>query len=134
MLFKILALHSGSCAHPKDRSSRDILISYRKDSALAWFDGATKRYGSKCRAGGIIKALDATVYIWTLNCGSGTNTKAELMGTWETLWLADYLALPCIHLLGDSKVVIDWLSNMGTLQVSSLEGWKTRIISLSRKF
>jgi hypothetical protein len=71
VLYKILALHSGSIAHPKDRPPRDILISYRKDSALAWFDGAAKGDGSKCGAGGIIKAPDAIVYRWTLNCGSG---------------------------------------------------------------
>jgi hypothetical protein len=51
-----------------------------------------------------------------------------------TLVSMDYLALPCIHLLGDSKVVIDWLSKKGRLQVSSLEGWKARILSLSGKF
>jgi ribonuclease HI len=78
--------------------------------------------------------LDVTVFRWTLNCGRGTNTKAEFMGAWASLWLADHLSLPCIHLLEDSKIFIDWLLSKGRLQVSSMEGWKARILSLSEKF
>jgi hypothetical protein len=48
--------------------------------------------------------------------------------------LANSLSIPHIHVLGDSKVVIDWLLNKGRLQVSALEGWKTRIKALSKYF
>jgi hypothetical protein len=109
VIYKILALSPCSIS-PKDKPPKDILISYRKDSTLAWFDGAAKSDGSICGAGGIIKVQEATVYRWTLNCGKGTNTKAELLGAWASLWLVDYLSLPDLHLLGDSKVVIDWLT------------------------
>jgi len=50
------------------------------------------------------------------------------------LWLANHLLLPDLHLLGDSKVVIDWLTKVGSLQVSSLEGWKDRILALTGSF
>jgi hypothetical protein len=36
--------------------------------------------------------------------------------------------------MGDSKVIIDWLSNKSRLQVSALEGWKTRIKDLIKCF
>jgi hypothetical protein len=36
--------------------------------------------------------------------------------------------------MGDSKVIIDWLSNKRRLQVSALEGWKTRIKDLIKRF
>jgi hypothetical protein len=39
-----------------------------------------------------------------------------------------------LHLLGDSKVVINWLKKEGSLQVSTLEGWKARILKLTGSF
>jgi len=41
-----------------------------------------------CGAGGVIKTPNSIVYRWFINCGSGTNTKEELMGVWATLILA----------------------------------------------
>ena len=87
-----------------------------------------------CGASGVIKTLDATVIRWTFNCGRGTNTRAELLGAWATIMLANHLSLQSIHVLGDPKVIIDWLLNKGRLQVCSMEGWKARIKSLSKKF
>jgi hypothetical protein len=127
VIYKTLALQNRTSALLKDRLPRDILIIHQKDSALAWFDGATQRDGSLCGAGGVIKTLDATVIRWTFNCGRGTNTRAELLGAWATIMLANHLSLHRIHVLGDSKVVIDWLLNKGRLQVCSVEGWKARI-------
>jgi hypothetical protein len=49
------------------------------------------------------------------------------MGAWATLHLANLLALPKIQILGDSKVIIEWLNERSDLRVSSLEGWKKRI-------
>jgi ribonuclease HI len=63
-----------------------------------------------------------------------TNTKAELMGTWATLFIANYLSIYKLQILGDSKVIINWLNNKGNLCVISLEGWKQRISLLRRKF
>jgi hypothetical protein len=51
----------------------------------------------------------------------------ELLGSWDTLFLTNLLALPKIQILGDSKVIIDWLNEKSELRVSSLEGWKKRI-------
>jgi hypothetical protein len=56
------------------------------------------------------------------------------LGAWVTLMLADHLAIPCIHIMGDSKVVIEWLIDKGRLLVSSVEGWKVRIKLLAQKF
>jgi hypothetical protein len=38
------------------------------------------------------------------------------------------------QLLGDSKVVIDWLNSKGQLHVSSLLGWMDRTRELQHKF
>jgi ribonuclease HI len=99
----------------------------KEELYLAWFDGATNWKAVLCGAGGVIKTMDTSVIKWTLNCGRGTNSKAELLGAWATLLLAHSLSISSIHVLGDSKVIIDWLLNKGRLQVSALEGWKIRI-------
>jgi hypothetical protein len=49
------------------------------------------------------------------------------MGVWASLILATRLSIPYLHVLGDSKIVIDWLNQKGALQVVSLERWKERI-------
>jgi ribonuclease HI len=126
VIYKTLSLLNRSNTYLKDILPRDILITYQRDPTLAWFDGATQRDGSLCGAGGVIKTLEATVIKWTFNCDRGTNTRVELLGAWATLMLANNLSIPRIHVLGDSKVVIDWLLNKGRLQVSAVEGWKTQ--------
>jgi len=118
----------------KYRLPRDLMITYKRDSALAWFDGATQKDGSLCGAGGVIKTLEALVFKWTFNCDRGTNTKDELLGAWAIVLLVNSLSISNIHVLGDLKVVIDWLLNKGSLQVSAVEGWKNRIKALSKYF
>jgi hypothetical protein len=56
------------------------------------------------------------------------------MGAWASLWIVEYLKFFDLHLLGDSKVVIDWLKKEGSLQVGTLEGWKARILKLMGRF
>ena len=56
------------------------------------------------------------------------------MGAWATLMLADYLSLHRLQVMGDSRVVIDWLLNKGRLQVCEFEGWKSRIKDLIKLF
>jgi len=38
--------------------------------------------------------------------------------------LANHMEIPSLHVMGDSKVVIDWLNDKGRLMVPSIEGWK----------
>jgi ribonuclease HI len=83
---------------------------------VAFFDGASEAGGSNCGAGGVIKSCTSRAYRWYLNCGEGTNTKAELMGAWAALFMAKFLDILDIQLLGDSKVVIDWLKQKANLR------------------
>jgi hypothetical protein len=77
--------------------------------AVAFFDGASVAGGSSCGAGGVVKTRDASEFRWYFNGGEGTNTKAELLGTWASLFIAKHLDIQDIQLLGDSKAIIDWL-------------------------
>ena len=49
------------------------------------------------------------------------------MGAWASLTFAVRLSIPDLLLLGDSKIVIEWLNQKGTIQVVALERWKERI-------
>jgi len=104
------------------------------DKILGWFDGATQRNGKKSGTGGIIKINDHTVYKWTLNHGRGTNTKVELTGVWASLTFAHRLSIIDFHVIGDSKIVIDWLNEKGTLRSVSIDCWKDRIKELIKFF
>jgi ribonuclease HI len=68
-------------------------------------------------AGGLIKLTQNFYYKWTYNCGPGTNTRAELLGAWATHLLASRLHIDVLQVVGDSRIVIEWLSNRGDLQV-----------------
>jgi ribonuclease HI len=104
------------------------------DYPVAFFDGAAQRDGKNCGAGGIIKISKTILYKWHVNCGWGSNTKAELMGAWATIHLAKYFELEKLHVFGDSLVIINWLSEKGKLEVCSLTGWKRRINILKKRF
>jgi ribonuclease HI len=114
----------------KRRISPDMLLVY----PVAFFDGAAHNQGTCSGAGDIIRTSPNKVYKWFFNCGKGTNTKAELLGAWVTLYLADQLNFHKIQVLGDSKIIIEWLNQKNVLQVSTLEGWKLRIASLVNRF
>jgi hypothetical protein len=49
---------------------------------IGWFDGAAQRRGQTSGAGGVIRVNNHTKYRWMLNCGPGSNTRAELLGVW----------------------------------------------------
>jgi ribonuclease HI len=98
------------------------------DRAIAWFDGAAQQCGEKSGAGGKIMINSNTSFLWTFNCGQGTNTRDELLGDWASLTLAIRLSISDLHLLGDSNIVIKWLNKRGALKAVALERWKERII------
>jgi ribonuclease HI len=101
---------------------------------LAFFDGASIAGGSKCGIGGTIKCINTQAHRWYFNCGDGTNTKAELLGAWATVTIAKHLDIQYIKILGDSKVIIDWLNHKGKLQAINIEGWKLIILVLVDSF
>jgi ribonuclease HI len=73
----------------------------------------------------LIRISENSVYKWTFNCGTGTNTRAELLGAWATHILVVRLNIASIQVIGDSKIIIDWLKDKGKLQVASLWGGRT---------
>jgi hypothetical protein len=130
----IVFLSRSACGFHFESSQRKYLSEscafFPADKTLAWFDGATQQNGLLSGAGGVIKIDDLREYRWILNCGKGTNTRAELMGAWATIVLAVRLSVSDLHVLGDSKIVIDWLNKKGDLRVENLDAWKERIVEI----
>jgi ribonuclease HI len=118
----------------KAPAMRNIVIKNEVKGATGWFDGAAEATRLNSGAGGIIKTRDNRIYKWTLNCGPGSNTRAELMGAWALLTLASRLFINDLHVKGDSMIVINWLRDKGRLQVISLECWKDRLVDLIKLF
>jgi len=52
------------------------------------------------------------------------------MGAWATITLATRLIVYDLHVLGESKIVIDWLNRKGVLMVANLDGWNDIIDEL----
>jgi hypothetical protein len=69
-----------------------------------------------------------------MNCGSGTNTKGELLDFWCLLYFACNKNIAMLHLFGDSKVITEWFNHVNDLHVISLLPWMRRIKVLSGKF
>ena len=42
-----------------------------------------------------------------LGCGRSTNTRAELLALWASLYIAKDIGLPYLHIFGDSFVIIN---------------------------
>jgi len=64
----------------KDYLPRISTFEIPEDKVIGWFDGVAQQNVEQSGAGGVTKINDNTTYRWTLNCGRGTNTRAELMG------------------------------------------------------
>jgi ribonuclease HI len=64
----------------------------------------------------------------------GTNTRAKLLGVWATLFLAHKLDIDQLQLLGDSKIMVDWLKHKCNLYVTSVLGWMEKIRILTTLF
>jgi ribonuclease HI len=101
---------------------------------VACFDGAALSSGGCCGAGGFFKNHPSRITMWFLNCGVGTNNKAELLGLWASLYLASCWSISHLHVLGDSRVIIDWISQKSKLQTVHNDSWKDKTMELSKSF
>jgi ribonuclease HI len=100
---------------------------------LAFFDGAAQTNGC-CGAGGFFKNHLSRITKWFFNCGVGTNTKAELLGLWASLTLASSWSINHLLVLGDSRVIIDWITQKSNLHSVHVECWKQKTLDLSKHF
>ena len=72
--------------------------------------------------------------IFSLGCGSSTNTRAELLALWDLLYIAKEIRMPYLHVFGDSSVVINREKEVSSLSIMSLEAWCVNIRKLIASF
>ena len=68
------------------------------------------------------------------NCGSGTNTRYELLALWSILHFARTLGIGAIQIAGDSMVIVEWFRGTYHLELIHLTYWMDRIIQLKGQF
>jgi ribonuclease HI len=122
--------------HPLQKAPKlDICdLHFLNGYTVSWFDGAALLGGDCCGAGGVFKSHPSRLTLWYLNCGVGTNNKAELMGLWAALYLASCWSINLLHVLGDSRIIIDWISKKSDLQIVHNDSWKVKVKELSKTF
>jgi ribonuclease HI len=134
VLHRVLSTFQWQSTTVKDIQLKSCDYSLAPGSTLICFDGAALSNGHCCGAGGTFKSHPSRVTKWFLNCGAGSNTKAELMGLWASLFLASSWSLNHLLVLGDSRVIIDWINHKCNLQSVHIEGWKHQTLELANFF
>ena len=69
-----------------------------------------------------------------MRCGSGTNTKGELLSLWLLLHFSLGLGLDDILVYGDSKVITDWVAEAHDINILHLSAWLKQTRLLIRSF
>jgi ribonuclease HI len=133
-LHRILSSYQFQQISPKTFLYKALDFRMDEGSMLACFDGAALSTGLCCGAGGTFKTHSSRITKWFLNCGAGTNTKAELMGLWATLYLASCWSINHLHVLGDSSVIVNWINLNCNLRSIHIEGWKLKTRELYNSF
>jgi ribonuclease HI len=134
VFYKVLASFNWQSNSIRVHPQRALTFDLAEGHSLAFFDGAAQSNGSRCGAGGFFKSHQSRITNWFINCGSGTNTKAELLGLWTTLTLAALWSIDDLHVQGDSRVIIDWITNKSKLNSIHLEGWMQKTRDLLQRF
>ena len=89
---------------PKVNFMPSILDNFR----LGFFDGAHK--DGWCGASMILHLRRNHFFRLSTRLGHVTNTFAELMALWGILWFSRKRGILELRVVGDSKVVIDWVN------------------------
>lgn len=73
-----------------------------------YFNGVEQK--GECGARVVIKLNMNHCFRLRMAVGLGTNTKTDLVALWGLLWFALQKKLRIYQILGDSKVIIDWVN------------------------
>ena len=76
-----------------------------------------------CSVGALLKINDEHIFSHQLNCGHGTNTKAELLTLLCLVKFVIVLGIDTLHIFGVLLVIVNWKKKIWPLQVISLEQW-----------
>lgn len=80
-----------------------------------------------CAIGGVIYINKDHYFTLKLNCGNGTDTKAEMIGLSCVLAMSEHFGFHEISVYGDSRVTIKWAQGAFNINVITLHHWCCRI-------
>ena len=49
---------------------------------------------------------------------TGLNTRPELLSPWALMYFSKEIAIPALHVYGDSSIIINWVNGKATLYPS----------------
>jgi ribonuclease HI len=134
VVHKILASFSWQPSTIKSFPFKAYEFKLAEGYTLTCFDDAAQSNGLCCGVGGIFNTHPSRITKWFINCGAGTNTKDELMGLWASLTLASLWSINHFQVLGDLRVIIDWITQKCKLHSVHIECWKLKTLELSKHF
>ena len=82
----------------------------------------------------LLKIMKYHFYWLKLGCGSGTNTRDELLDLWGLLKFTDLEHIKCIKVYGYSKTIIDWVTEKADIQIPLREHWGKYVKLFIKKF
>ena len=86
-----------------------------------FFDGASAK-----NIGGVGICLYLNMshsFKFALGAGTCTNTKAELIGLWALLHIAQVMGIPSLNIFWDSLIIINWVKGTDALSPPDLSHW-----------
>jgi ribonuclease HI len=118
----------------KEVNKVDFILNpiYFDEKPIGFFDGVA--VNDNCGAGIFIKLSFDHSYKAHFAGGKGNNMKAEILGLWGLLFLAQRLSIRNLMAVGDSKVTIDWINDCSNLNLIYLHNWKEQIRCLKEGF
>lgn len=99
-------------------------FSPKVEQPVLFFDGAAQN--GICAVGGVLYLNETHYFTVRLNCGVGSNMKAELMALWCVLKVENIFGFVNIKFYGDSRVTIKWAAGKFKLNVTKLRHWCLR--------
>jgi len=105
---------------------------YFDEKPIGFFDGVV--VNDICGVGIFVKLSFVHSYKVDFAGGKGNNMKAEILGLWGLLFLAQRLSISNLMVVGDSKVTINWINDFSNLNLIYLHSWKEQIRSLKAGF
>ena len=82
----------------------------------------------------VFKDSDSHVIKLWMGDGCGSNMRDEVLVSWALLWFVRRKYVLNIQIIGDSKVVIDWVIGSSSLDSMVLDHWISRVKSLIYEF